>query len=101
MFRMPDVFTELHSASKAVVLGVVAFLFASLAATDAAISARAMLIAAFLILTTPVSAHVIAQAAWRRGEPMRTPGALDESGRELPSGSAASASEAPAEDEAD
>ena len=31
MYRMPDVYTELHAASKAVVLGIVAFLGASLA----------------------------------------------------------------------
>ena len=84
MFRMPDVYTELHAASKAVVLGIVAFLAASLAAGDAAVTSRALLIAAFLILTTPVGAHVIARAAWLRGEAMRTPDAVDESGRELP-----------------
>ena len=85
MFRMPDVYTELHAASKAVVLGIVAFLVASLAARDAAVTSRALLIAAFLILTTPVGAHVIARAAWLRGEAMRTAGALDESERELAS----------------
>jgi len=99
MFRMPDVYTELHSASKAVVLGIVAFLLASVSAGDSAITARALLIAGFLILTTPVGAHVIAQAAWRRGEPMRTPGAIDESGRELPSQTAEPATEAPADEE--
>ena len=86
MFRMPDVYTELHAASKAVVLGVVAFLVASLAAADSAVTSRVILIAGFLILTTPVGAHVIARAAWSRHEPMRTPGALDESGRRLPPG---------------
>lgn len=87
LFRMPDVYTQLHSASKAVFLGIIAFLAASLAAGDAAISARALLIAVFLLLTTPVGAHAIALAAWRRGEAMRTPGAVDESGREQPSNS--------------
>jgi multicomponent Na+:H+ antiporter subunit G len=85
MFRMPDVYTELHAAGKAVVLGIVAFLVASLAAGDASVTSRVVLIAAFLILTTPVSAHVIARAAWVRGEAMGTPGALDESGRGLAS----------------
>lgn len=86
MFRMPDVFAELHSASKAVFLGIVAFLLASLAAQDGAISARALLTAAFLVLTTPVGAHVIARAAYQRGDRMQTPGARDESGRELATG---------------
>lgn len=85
LFRMPDVYTQLHSASKAVFLGVIAFLLASLAAGDPAITSKALLVAAFLVLTTPVGAHAIALSAWRREEPMRTPGAVDESGRDLPS----------------
>ena len=85
MFRMPDVYTELHAASKAVVLGVVAFLVASVFVGDAAVTTRALLIAVFLILTTPVGAHAIVRAAWLRQEAMRTPGAVDESGRGLSS----------------
>ncbi len=84
MFRMPDVYIQLHAASKAVVLGIVAFLLASVAAGDAAVTSRVLLIAAFLILTTPVGAHAIALAAFHRREPMCTPGAVDESGRDLP-----------------
>ena len=79
LFRMPDVYTQLHAASKAVVLGIVAFLVASFAAGDGAVAARAALIGAFLLLTTPVAAHAIARAAHARGEPMRAPGARDES----------------------
>ena len=45
---------------------------------------EAILISAFLIATTPISAFVIARAAFRRGERMETPGALDESGKDLP-----------------
>jgi len=39
---------------------------------------RALLIALFLLLTTPVAAHVIAQAAYLTGEARQTPGAFDE-----------------------
>jgi multicomponent Na+:H+ antiporter subunit G len=83
LFRMPDVYTQLHAAGKAVFLGLIALLVASLATRDSAIASRALLIAAFLILTTPVGAHVIARAAYRRGESMKTPGAVDESGSGL------------------
>lgn len=89
VFRMPDVYTELHAASKAVFLGVIALLVASVVTGDAAIIARAALIGVFLVLTTPVAAHVIALAAFRLGERMETPGALDESGHDLPHGRAA------------
>lgn len=81
LFRMPDAYTKLHATSKAVFLGVIAFLAASTASRDPAIILRAILIAAALLLTTPVAAHAVALAAYRLREPMRTPGALDESGR--------------------
>jgi multicomponent Na+:H+ antiporter subunit G len=86
--RMPDVYTQLHATSKAVFLGVIAILVASAASRDPAIVARAVLIGAFLLATTPVSAHVVARAAYRLREPMRTPGALDESGLGLAGGAA-------------
>ncbi len=81
LFRMPDVYMQLHAASKAVFLGVIAFLGASIATGDGSIAARSVLIAVFLLLTTPVASHVIAQAAYLTDEPVRTPGAIDESGR--------------------
>ncbi len=83
VFRMPDVYTQLHAASKAVFLGVMSLLLASVATRDAAIIARATLIAVFLVLPTPVAAHAIARAAYRSDEPLETPGARDETGRQL------------------
>jgi multicomponent Na+:H+ antiporter subunit G len=65
MVRMPDIFTKLHAASKAVFLGVCSFLVALVASGDPSIIARAVLIALLLILTTPVAAHEIARAAVR------------------------------------
>ena len=76
--RLPDVYTQLHSASKAGFLGVAALLAAAAVSGEGAIIARALVIVALLAVTTPVAAHAIARAAHRRGEPMRTPGALDE-----------------------
>lgn len=82
LFRMPDVYMQLHAASKAVFLGVIAFLGASVATGDASVIARCVLIAVFLLLTTPIAAHVIAQAAYLTDEPTRVPGSVDESGRQ-------------------
>ena len=81
MIRMPDTYTKLHAASKMVFLGVVSLLFSSVVTGDARVVLRCVLIAAFLVVTTPVSAHVIAKAAFLRGERMRAPDAVDESGR--------------------
>ena len=39
-----------------------------------------MLIVALLAITTAVAAHAIAQAAYHQREPMRAPGAVDETG---------------------
>lgn len=86
VIRMPDTYTRLHAASKAVFLGVMPLLLASAATGDPAIISRAALIGAFLVLTTPVSSHAIGRAAYRRKEKMTTPGAVDESGRVLDRG---------------
>jgi multicomponent Na+:H+ antiporter subunit G len=79
VLRMPDVYTQLHAASKAGFLGVVALLLSATLDGDGAIIARAVLITALLAVTTPVAAHAIGRAAHRRKEAMRTPGAVDES----------------------
>jgi multicomponent Na+:H+ antiporter subunit G len=81
--RMPDTYTRMHAASKAVFLGVISLLIASMFAGDPAIVFRAALISIFLVLTTPVAAHMIAKAAYEEGEKMRTPGAVDQSGKRL------------------
>ena len=64
LLTMPDVYTQLHAASKAVFLGVIALLAATaLTAEDSATVYRALLVAVFLLLTTPVSAHAVGRAA--------------------------------------
>jgi len=78
--RMPDVYNKLHAASKTVVFGVAALLLASVATLDVALVARAVLVATFLVLTAPVSAHAVARAAYERGEPARTARSVDEGG---------------------
>lgn len=87
IIRMPDVYTRLHAASKAVFLGVISLLAASAMTGEPEIILRVVLIAVFLVLTTPVAAHVVGKAAYVQRERMRTPEAIDESGSELPRGS--------------
>ena len=81
--RMPDIYNKLHAASKMVFLGVLSLLAASAATNDAGVIFRIVLIGAFLILTTPVSAHVVGRAAFLKGQKMKTPNPVDESGRGL------------------
>lgn len=83
IIRMPDTFTRLHAASKSVFLGLISLLVASTVTGEPDIIFRVALIAFFLLMTTPVSSHVIGKAAFVRRERMRTPDAVDESGRHL------------------
>lgn len=78
--RLPDVYTKLHASGKAAFLGVCALLVAAALGGGPAILARVVLVVAALTLTSPVAAHVIAQAAYHRREPMRSPGASGEPG---------------------
>jgi multicomponent Na+:H+ antiporter subunit G len=81
--RMPDTYTRLHAAGKAVVLGMMPLLLASALTGDPDVVPRVILIGLFLLLTTPVSAHMIGRAAYLKGERMGAPRAVNESGREL------------------
>ena len=83
---MPDVYNKLHAASKVVFLGIISLLVASAATGDPAFTYRAVLIAVFLLLTTPVSAHVIGRAAYRREQRAGGPDAVDEPGRDHAAG---------------
>jgi multicomponent Na+:H+ antiporter subunit G len=83
MVRLPDAYTRLHAAGKAVFLGVMPLLLSSTLTGEPGVILRVILIAFFLLVTTPVSAHVIGRAAYLKGEKMNTPEAMDESGRDL------------------
>ncbi|MDQ4077323.1 MAG: monovalent cation/H(+) antiporter subunit G [Chloroflexota bacterium] len=78
---MPDIYLRLHAASKTAIVGLTPFLLAAATTGEPAIIFRVILIGIFLLLTTPVAAHVIARDAYLLGEPMETPGAADESRR--------------------
>ena len=81
--RLPDAYTRLHAAGKAVFLGILPLLLASALAGNPNVVPRVFLIAFFLLVTTPVSAHVIGRAAYLRREEMCTPEAINESDRDL------------------
>ncbi len=69
--RLPDVLMRMHASTKAgtlgtgLVLGGVALHF-----VDVAVTAKALLVIAFLLLTAPVAAHLVGRAAWRTGSPL-------------------------------
>lgn len=68
MLRFPDFFTRVHAASKSGVLGAgLVFIGVALASLDLATSVRMIIGLAFLLLTTPLAAHLLARASLRRG----------------------------------
>lgn len=65
LVRFPDLYTRLHAASKAGVLGTGLVLLALAAISfDLAIVLRALVAILFLVITTPVSAHLLARTAY-------------------------------------
>lgn len=67
LLRMPDVFAQLHAAGLVTGPAVVLVLLASVATGRAEIITSAALVLLFVLVTSPLSSHAIAQAALRRG----------------------------------
>lgn len=87
VLRMPDVFTRMQASTKASTLGLGCLLAgAALQLGDVSSVIRLLSIGAFLLLTTPVSAHVIARASYRAGVALWSGTVLDERRREGASG---------------
>lgn len=64
--RLPDFFSRLHAPTKATTLGVGSMLIASslyFSIRGAGLSLHELLIALFLFITAPISAHLLAKAA--------------------------------------
>lgn len=66
--RLPDLYTRMHAASKAGTLGSGLLLLAlAVDADDLGIATRAVAGVLFLMLTAPISAHLLARAAYLAG----------------------------------
>jgi multicomponent Na+:H+ antiporter subunit G len=71
VLRMPDVLARMQAATKAAALGTSCLLLAVAVYFGALdVTVRAGLIVAFIFLTSPVSAHVLARAAFAAGVPL-------------------------------
>jgi len=66
VLRLPDLYTRMHAASKAGAVGGGMILLAvALISFDFSVALRAILGTGFLLLTTPVSAHLLARVHHR------------------------------------
>ncbi|AOY96711.1 Na+/H+ antiporter subunit G [Cupriavidus sp. USMAA2-4] len=66
LYRLPDFFMRLHGPTKSTTLGVggvVAGSVVAFSSQGAGLSLHELLITAFLFLTAPISAHMLAKAA--------------------------------------
>lgn len=79
MTRFPDFFMRLHAPTKATTLGVGGVLLASMITSWASglVGMHELLITLFLFITAPVSANLMAQAAFHLRVPSRAPPRTD------------------------
>ena len=83
VLRLPDVFTRMQASTKASTLGLGCLLLGTaLQIGDFGSFIRVASIGAFILLTTPVAAHVIARAAYRADIPLWGGTVLDERRRD-------------------
>ncbi|MCB1444673.1 MAG: monovalent cation/H(+) antiporter subunit G [Rhizobiaceae bacterium] len=74
LFRLPDLYTRMHAASKAGAAGSGALLVAVALQTGSAdVWIKCVLAIAFFFLTAPVAAHLLAKAALRHGQALPPP----------------------------
>jgi multicomponent Na+:H+ antiporter subunit G len=97
LLRLPDVFIRMHASTKAGTLGVgLIVLGVSVHFASSLVITKALLIIAFLFLTAPVGAHLIARAAYRRGVPLWRKTLMDDAAMK-PADAPEEASETPLE----
>ncbi len=77
--RLPDIYSRMHAASKAGTVGSGAMLIAlAVFADDPATTLRALAAVAFVMLTAPVSAHLLAKASYAAGYRLWDKSIMDE-----------------------
>lgn len=71
LWRMPDIYTRISTATKASTLGVGCLLVAvTIFFPETAVKSRALAVLLFILLTAPVSAHMLGRAAYFSGIPL-------------------------------
>jgi multicomponent Na+:H+ antiporter subunit G len=79
IYRMPDVFTRMHAATKASSLGVALLLLAAiLVFADPVVLTKALVTIFFIFLTAPVAAHLLGRAAYAGRTPLWEHSVIDE-----------------------
>lgn len=78
LLRLPDLYMRTHAVTKAGTLGVgLILLAAAVSFGDLSVAARAIVVLLFVLLTAPVSAHMIGRAGYLGNVPLWTETAFD------------------------
>lgn len=84
LIRLPDVYSRMHAASKtgSVAAGLI-LIAVALISLDVAVTLRALVAIAFLLLTTPIGAHLLARSCLLAGSPLSEKTVMNEMADEL------------------
>ena len=94
LLRFPDVLSRMHAGTKPQVLGVLLVMVgAAIRLSGWSATWMLLLVAAFQMLTAPVSAHMISRVAYRRRHVRRDLMVVDELGLAPPAAGAATGDE--------
>jgi len=84
LVRFPDVYKRLQAATKCVTLGTVMLLIGvALIAANGPVSAKALICAVFIMITSPTAAHAIAKGAYASGVPLWEDSVVDKYGDDI------------------
>jgi multicomponent Na+:H+ antiporter subunit G len=79
LVRLPDVYNRLQAATKTITMGAISIAL-GVGIFDTDLLPKSILVAAFLLLTNPISSHAIARAAYRSGIPLWSGSVVDDYG---------------------
>jgi multicomponent Na+:H+ antiporter subunit G len=82
VLRLPDIYSRVQSATKAITMGALPVLLATVVATGLSSynTSRAILIGLLIAVTNPAASHALVRAAYRTGIPQWS-GAVREDGQ--------------------
>jgi multicomponent Na+:H+ antiporter subunit G len=84
LVRFPDVYNRLQASTKCVTLGTILLLAGvALVKGMGPIASRALICAAFILITSPTAAHAIAKGAYAAGVPLWKKSVVDKYGRDI------------------
>lgn len=84
LVRLPDVYNRLQASTKCVTLGTILLLIGVALISDlAALNAKAIICAVFILITSPTAAHAIAKGAYASGVKLWENSVVDKYGEEV------------------